>query len=279
MYFILNKTVIFYPDINELSIINVQHNSILLSKPASRLLLTLLQNANDVVSRDYLLKNVWEDYGYTPSNNNLYMAISELRKAFSSLSGDGEFLVTIPRVGIKLEALIDVFEKSNKNEENNEIHLDDETNLGLETSTERDIVTHSLDVKKFKLYTKIKIAASISLIILSSGHLFLKYKKTLPIIDSNDEYAFKYGSCDVFSHSLSLGLVSNSDELKRNIINKLQEYNISCDPAKKNIYFQTSIKRPNNSIDYFIGSCAIIKNSNKRKCETIIIKDTPGKSI
>jgi DNA-binding winged helix-turn-helix (wHTH) protein len=270
MYFILNKTVKFYPDINELSIINEQHNSIVLSKPASRLLLTLIQNANDVVSRDYLLKNVWEDYGYTPSNNNLYMAISELRKALSSLGGEGEVLVTIPRVGLKLEAMVDVLEKTDKHDNKSEINLENEINSEFEISTERGIETHSL---KSKLYTKLKIAASLSLILLSSGHFFLKYKKTLPIIDSNDEYVFKYGACDVFSHSLSLGLVSNNDELKKGIINKLQEHNISCDSARKNIYFQTSLKRSGKARNYFIGACTLIKNSNTRKCETITTSD------
>ncbi len=273
MYFILNKAVKFYPDICELSIINEQHSSIVLSKPACRLLLTLIQNANDVASREYLLKNVWEDYGYTPSNNNLYMAISELRKAFSSLGGEGEILVTIPRVGLKLEAVIDVLEKTDKNENKSEIDPDNEINSGLEISTERNIETHSLNATEVKSYTKLKIAASLSLILLSSGYLFLEYKKTLPIIDSNDEYVFKYGTCDVFSHSLSLGVDSNNNEFKNNIISKLREHNVSCDTARRNIYFQTSLKRPGKTRNYFIGVCTIINNSNARKCETITISD------
>lgn len=273
MYFILNKAVKFYPDISELSIINEQHNSVVLSKPASRLLLTLIYNANDVVSRDYLLKNVWEDYGYTPSNNNLYMAISELRKAFSSLGGEGEILVTIPRVGLKLEAMIDVLEKTDENEKKSEIEPDNEINSGFEISIEKGVEIHSLNATEAKSYTKLKIVASLSLILLSSGYLFLKYKKALPIIDSNDEYVFKYGTCDVFSHSLSLGVDSNNNEFKNNIISKLREHNVSCDTARRNIYFQTSLKRSGKTRNYFIGVCTIINNSNARKCETITISD------
>lgn len=279
MYFILNKAVTFYPDTNELSIINEQRNSIVLSKPACRLLLTLIKNANNVVSRDYLLKNVWEDYGYTPSNNNLYMAISELRKAFSSLGREEEILVTLPRVGLKLEAMIDVLEKRDKNENKSEINPDNEIDSGFEISIEKDIGTHSSSAIEPKMYTKLKIATTLTLILLSSVHFFLKNKKTFPIIDSKDEYVFKYGTCDVFSHSLSLGIVSNSDELNKNIINKLKKYNISCDSVRKNIYFQTSLKRSGKARGYFIGSCTIIKNSNARKCETITINDDIENSI
>lgn len=277
MYFILSKSVKFYPDINELSIINEQHNSVVLSKPASRLLLILIYNANDVVSRDYLLKNVWEDYGYRPSNNNLYMAISELRKAFSSLGWEGETLVTIPKVGLKLEAMIDVLENMDENEEKSEIEPSNEIKPGLETRTKRKVEIQSSNAKEVKLHTKFKLLVSLSLILLSSGYLYLKKNKTLPITESNDEYVFKYGTCDVFSHSLSLGVVSNNDDFRKDVINKLKEYNVNCDTAKKNIYFQITPEKPERIKNYFIGVCTIINNSNTRKCETIRINDIPEK--
>lgn len=273
MYFVLNKAVTFYPDTNELSLIHEHHNSIMLSKAACRLLLTLIQNANDIASRDFLLKKVWEDYGYTPSNNNLYMAISELRKALSSLGEEREILVTIPRIGLKFEADVDVLERNEKNEKNIKITPDNKTTTEMETSSGMDVDIHFIDKQEIKPKQK-KVAISYAyfiLIILSSTILLLIYKKNPPMNDSNDKFAFKHGTCNIFSHDISLGAVSNYDEFKKSVINKLQENNISCDSAMKTIYFQSHIKIPLKACDYFIGVCTNIKNSSQRKCQTIYI--------
>lgn len=114
MYFILNRTIKFTPDTGGLSLINKSQGSIELSNAGTRLLLALIKNIGDVVSRDELLTTVWGDYGYTPSNNNLYMAISELRKSFASLGETERIIITFPRIGIKMEAIVDTIVKEKK---------------------------------------------------------------------------------------------------------------------------------------------------------------------
>lgn len=270
MYFVLNKAVTFYPDTNELSLIHEHHNSIMLSKAACRLLLTLIQNVNDIASRDFLLKKVWEDYGYTPSNNNLYMAISELRKALSSLGEEREILVTIPKIGLKFAAEVDVLER---NEKNLKITPDNKTTTEMETLSGIDVDIHFID-KQGNKPGKNKVAIPLVyfiLIILSSTVLLLIYKKNPPMNDSNDNFAFKHGTCNIFSHDISLGAVSNHDEFEKIVMNKLQENNISCNSAMKTIYFQSHIKIPMKNRDYFIGICTNIKKSSQRKCQTIYI--------
>lgn len=252
MYFILNKSIKYAPDINELSIINEQQSSIVLSKPANRLLFVLIKNVNVVVSRGDLLKNVWEDYGYTPSNNNLYMAISELRKAFSSLGSETDFLTTVPKIGLKLVAIIDILDNSN--------HIDE--NLEVETS--------EVLIKKTPITQLGKAKMLLALVLIISSFIFyiIKQKNPLPIIDSQDAYVFRYGTCDVFSHTLSLGKISNIEAFKKDIIDKLNKYGIFCRDLKMTVYFQYIFGGPGPSNGVFIGVCTQIDSRGKRKCET-----------
>ncbi|WP_421081956.1 winged helix-turn-helix domain-containing protein, partial [Serratia fonticola] len=85
MLYIINGVIQYSPKLKELSLVQEEQNSLVLSNQASRLLMELIKNAGNDLSRDYLLKHTWEDFGLTPSNNNLYSAVSELRRAIASL--------------------------------------------------------------------------------------------------------------------------------------------------------------------------------------------------
>lgn len=80
--------------------------SIKLSKPATRLLIELIKNNKNELTRENLIKHVWEDYGFSPSNATLSNHISELRKAFEALGVNKEVLITVPRIGFKMDAEI-----------------------------------------------------------------------------------------------------------------------------------------------------------------------------
>ena len=56
------------------------------------------------LSREELITRVWEEFGFTPSGNNLNKAVSELRKCFQSLDEGHEFIVTVPRYGFRFVA-------------------------------------------------------------------------------------------------------------------------------------------------------------------------------
>lgn len=253
MYYILNKSVKFHPDISELSIINEGQSSVILSKPACRLLLTLTHNSGNVVSREDLLRIVWAEYGYTPSNNNLYMAISELRKAFSSLCNESDILITVPKVGLKLGAAVDCIE----NKKN--------------VSKSREVIIKPAPENKreLKRSVKIKIALSLIMIILSSAFFTSKITKTLPVGTSKDAYAFRYRECTVFSHTLSSGRASNNDEFRQKVIGKLKEYNVSCDNIKKDVYFEIISGMYGPEPGYFIGACGNMTGAHARSCQTI----------
>jgi DNA-binding winged helix-turn-helix (wHTH) protein len=112
MKYIINLNVIFDPDNRVLTLKNDIQQSIELSKPATRLLSELLSNNKVNLERDDILKNVWEDYGFSPSNASLNNHISELRKAFTNLGISKDIIFTVPRVGFRMDAEIHPIQKA-----------------------------------------------------------------------------------------------------------------------------------------------------------------------
>lgn len=106
MKYIINLTLTFEPDNQVLMLVNNAQLTIKLSNPATRLLSELIKNNNIVVTRETLIKHVWEEYGFSPSNATLSNHISELRKAFEALGASKNILITVPRIGFKLQAEI-----------------------------------------------------------------------------------------------------------------------------------------------------------------------------
>ncbi|WP_437750000.1 winged helix-turn-helix domain-containing protein (plasmid) [Enterobacter mori] len=96
MKFIINSTILF--DVSEKTLSN-DKNSIRLPNPAARLLLVLLENKDQQIGRNELLKRVWDDYGITASGNSLTNNLRTLKLGFSSL-GVENIIESVPKVGV-----------------------------------------------------------------------------------------------------------------------------------------------------------------------------------
>ncbi|MFT4274700.1 MAG: winged helix-turn-helix domain-containing protein [Pantoea sp.] len=72
-----------------------------LSIPAARLLDVLIKRREEVCTREYLLSEVWDRYGLTGSDNNLYQYISMLRRSLAGL-GCSNAILTVPKTGFRL---------------------------------------------------------------------------------------------------------------------------------------------------------------------------------
>ncbi|MEW5494367.1 winged helix-turn-helix domain-containing protein [Enterobacter cloacae] len=112
MNYIINAAIVYAPEIKQLSLLNDDASSVVLSNQAARLLIVMMKNNKAILAREDLLKMVWEDFGSTPSNNNLYMAVSELRKAFKNLGLTDQIISTLPKTGFIFEAEIDIIQSS-----------------------------------------------------------------------------------------------------------------------------------------------------------------------
>ena len=71
-----------------------------LTSKAMAVLIELVRNAGNTVTRDQLLDSVWK--GRCPTPDVLTQAIKELRRAFSDDSRPARFIETIPKVGYRL---------------------------------------------------------------------------------------------------------------------------------------------------------------------------------
>lgn len=106
MKYIINHTIVFDPDNKTLTLKNSGGNFILLSNPATRLLSEFINNNKNNLVRVDILKSVWENYGFSPSNASLNNHVSELRKAFLSLNMNKDVIFTVPRIGLRMDAEI-----------------------------------------------------------------------------------------------------------------------------------------------------------------------------
>nr|ALG88548.1 Glycopeptide resistance-associated protein R [Pectobacterium carotovorum] len=99
MKYLINEKIVFC---TENKTLNNGIDNIELNLTCTRLLEILVTKKN--VSREYILDNVWEAYGLTPSDNNLNKNISVLRKTFVILGVDSSLIETIPKEGFLFNA-------------------------------------------------------------------------------------------------------------------------------------------------------------------------------
>ncbi|WP_252181431.1 winged helix-turn-helix domain-containing protein [Citrobacter sp. wls620] len=104
MFFICNNSLLFDPEAHAISLVGQPESVLTLSAPAVRLLQEFIKHRGRDLSREELIARVWEEFGFTPSGNNLNKAVSELRKSFQSLGEGHELIVTVPRYGFRFDA-------------------------------------------------------------------------------------------------------------------------------------------------------------------------------
>jgi cholera toxin transcriptional activator len=238
MNYVINREIIFRADLKTLSLYEEKETSITLSNQATRLLIEFIKGNKTPLSKEQLLKNVWEDYGLSPSNNNLYMAVSEIRKSFVNLGIDDVIISTIPKNGFIFSASVDILESTS-----------DETEQREESKG---------GVRKLKIKT---ISSAISIIILLVfAFIFLINKNNIfesaitPVKISKTD---SYGNCKFYS------LNSFSEKYLPKIIDKLKkDEKLDCSKENKSIYYQTD-----NKTFTFIGLCDG-DTSNLNDCES-----------
>jgi DNA-binding winged helix-turn-helix (wHTH) protein len=279
MYFILNKVIKFTPATNELCLALDVASCILISNAASRLLSELIKNANEISLRDEILQKVWEDYGYTSSHNSLYMAVSEIRKSFNALGYSKEMLITVPKVGIKLVANIDIFEiakgRDYKKTEGgsfpataahasvSESKLDNLNEHLNEQGQLPSCFLHEDVANEDKYYFRWFILSSI--IMVGLGVLFAQHNNRFTINKLDQYDFFQFQSCRVYIINTSVGY--NINALKEKAINTINNNHIDCKSASKSIYFQDNFVRSGMLSEHTLGVCS--RSSGKNTCETI----------
>lgn len=104
MHWIINDNIEFRPDSKKLISVTNPEINVVLTTPASRCLLLLLEASPDVVTQQEFFKKVWEDEGMLVPANTLYQNISIVRRGLRAVGETDQILVaTVPRKGFQID--------------------------------------------------------------------------------------------------------------------------------------------------------------------------------
>ncbi len=225
---------------------------IMLSNQAARLLLEMVINNNETLHRVDLLKKVWEDYGFTPSNNSLNIAVSEIRKAFEVYGRDPKIIKTIPKVGFRFEGNVvagitqkEKEESEKASEKASEKEGGSERGIRNYSSWFNIVVNQRVDRKILILVVNIIIIIFITFYLLFINH-YAERKTIRRILVS------KFELCDIY--------ITDGAKLK-NAKKTLADsdyhyYFENCDKTKYDIYYDDIINT-NEFASVFLAKCSL----------------------
>lgn len=257
MKYIINLTIVFDPENRVLMLSNKHHLTTALSNPATRLLVELIKNNKIELSRDTLIKSVWEDYGFSPSSATLSNHISELRKAFESLGISKDILITVPRIGFKMDAEIHPETKPPK-----EMTSIEEASLPLHTSQpaeQYNTVSEHVAASSKKPSRSIKIQVffltSTLLVIAITAVFTLNRGEKLVLMGIQDK-------CNIYAVDEE---IHDTEQLAR-ARKMIPAEGIDCKQTDRDIYYIEA--RPDNALlkVTFMAACTKNRDMSYKKC-------------
>ncbi|HCR2161426.1 TPA: winged helix-turn-helix domain-containing protein [Enterobacter asburiae] len=247
MNYLIDNSILFSPDKKTISSRKNPFISISLTTTATRLLDELVRKPEEVLTRAFLLKTVWEDNGYASSDASLNNNISLLRKNFATVSDTEVELKTIPKIGFQLNATVEVVD---------DVSPDD---------TESDTATLAEKIKGNGTSNKFAIA----LYLLASAAVMTAV--ILFFLNKNNDIRFKkidamrveqLGKCDVF----------NMSSIPVNFANVLEIYpeiKTKCEGNQASVYYDFSDMTKDRTKNLFVAICYQSKISGYQKCENL----------
>ncbi len=244
MIYIINHQITFCNEDRTLSLLNDIENSLVLSSPAARLLLTLIINKNTPLTREYLLTTVWEDYGFTASGSNLNNYISELRKCLKHLEPNFSGIITIPRVGFQFVAHVETLLSKQPQQENTATlhisspilvnstdHIDTKDKIDDNSNSFSQSEGKPRNAQKSPIRKNVLIFAMISLpLIIVMIYLFLINNNRMAL--ESVRFIFKKDNCNIYA--LDEFTILSNEEIMQKIDDNLNRELINC--KTNNIY-------------------------------------------
>lgn len=253
MKYIISLTLIFDPESRLLMLRNNIQLTVGLSNPATRLLTEFIRNNKTELTREILLKHVWEDFGFSPSGATLSNHISELRKAFKALGLSKDILITVPRIGFKLDAEIHPETKLSKESASVE-HI--EFQPSSQPTAVDNIAAAGVNISSNKPLRRMKIPTLFLLFVLCVTAAAAAW-----VTLSKNEQSAPIGildKCHIYSLNEDKHEPAQSDRARK----MLADEGIDCTQTDLDIYYMDA--RPTNEFHkvYFMSVCT--KNSDMR---------------
>jgi len=122
MHWIINEYIEFRPVLKKLTSLKNPEVSVVLTAPASRCLLLLLEASPDIVLQQDFFKKVWEEEGMLVPANTLYQNISIVRRGLRAVGDtDQKLIATIPRKGFQIDDGVRIIKQDDIVEADNSI--------------------------------------------------------------------------------------------------------------------------------------------------------------
>lgn len=246
MFFICNNSLLFDPEAHAISLVGQPETVLTLSAPAVRLLQEFIKHKGRDLSREELIARVWEEFGFTPSGNNLNKAVSELRKSFQSLGEGYEFIVTVPRYGFRFEA--DVIFQPGENSH---------SAAPQPSSVPQEVKPRRASMKKWAIVAVLIVAALGAALYFSRQQSIFVPAKLKPVKD-------KIARCSIWiinDHGRPLVLSKLAE--------RLEASNVACEREEYDIYYFSARFSLSAADEVFIGACPASQSS---LCKTIRYK-------
>lgn len=159
--YVLNDSVIFWPDRNLLSCVSDSSKKVQLTGPSARCLELLLSRKDLVLQNDFY-EYAWQGSGFIPSPNTLYQSISVIRRAFRELcKNETDYILTETRKGFRLNPTVTVLAKMQDFNED-----ESEKNVSRVDAREQTVAPYNYQNRKLIRFT---IMAFILIMIVISG--------------------------------------------------------------------------------------------------------------
>ena len=222
-----------------------------LSIPASQLLELLILSEGELVTRDYLLTEVWDKNGLRGSNNNLNQYMSILRRTLANHGCDNLF-ITIPKIGFRLNTDIKIETRSASGD-----RALDPVNRPMRTQNGRDL--------------KILVIAFLCIIVPLAGFIALKQSTSHYDIASSDLVEVAPGCNALYLHKFS---EDEKVHAKIQINEMLNNLKLKCD-AGNTLLFDNVDPIPDEN-DYgrtFFSYCHNVSGKALANCTDFFYSD------
>ncbi|MCG9534739.1 MULTISPECIES: transcriptional regulator [Providencia] len=242
-----------------------------LSITANALLFYFIQHRG-VVSRDEVLKAVWDDNGLVSSNSNLNQYLSLLRKAFRPY-GIENIIVTVARgrlefnSDVSLELIDDI--KISPIELITSLSDVEETAVVLSPAskpisvpTDPKKIDSALTPEKKEICWYLASGAFLLCSILLAIMAYLSKQPSVPI----DMTVLEHSGCDVLSNekminnTVALNYVQNFDKVRNNL-------NLECVEKERFVFFYGDKLQTNGLGRVFLAHCAVNEDNPFSYCD------------
>lgn len=269
--YIIDNNYVFDVNNNTIKSKGNEEFTILLPNASARLLSVLIQHSGETISRDKLLKVVWDDHGFKGTGNNLNSYISQLRAKISEIGMSGDTIKTIPKQGFRLNADVRILKTEvmtvvNENIGNRFVIYEKKRNPIKKKNVHFNIKAALNEFSKIITHSKLLILMGIVFIFIIIHSLWKKENHEFGVGVS---YLLqKNKDCTIYT----LLPFQNNDigSLNSQVTNTLRKHGIDCTNGKKIIFFMNAKNNKATNAGTILSVCFFDKVRGKYyECKNI----------